>query len=185
MPPTLRCLPPLRRAALWFSDTSTRRTPRAAPTTLLVDVARYFDWYQADGIFFDQAAVSCAELETFFASVVRARQSPPPVAPGGAQPWHDRFRVLHDVQRCRGGVRGHQPRRTATPSSRNGELTTTRAGSGTSCTTSTSPPSTRSCNSHGVEEPAGCRSPTSRWIPHHPTGISTIVSLTECCGRRC
>jgi hypothetical protein len=31
-----------------------------------VDVGRYFDWYQLDGIFFDRAAVSCAELEAFF-----------------------------------------------------------------------------------------------------------------------
>jgi hypothetical protein len=43
---------------------------------IAVDVTRYFDWYQTDGIFFDRADVSCAEVEAFFGplyELVKAR----------------------------------------------------------------------------------------------------------------
>ena len=82
---------------LGYVDTAnaTRHTDDVA-----VDIARYFDWYQADGIFFDQAAVSCAELETFFGplyELVKARHPSPLVVLNPGTTVSECFMTCSDV----------------------------------------------------------------------------------------
>jgi Spherulation-specific family 4 len=87
------------RGVVILGYVDTANASRSAEEVML-DIARYFDWYQVDGIFFDRTAVSCAELERFLRPLyehVKARNPSSVVVLNAGAPVLECFMTASDV----------------------------------------------------------------------------------------